>query len=151
MGVCEAQSGNETLTQIHQNISSVEKKTTFNTYQLSSSVKDIGERANRDDADALSIGQGNCCMHLLIKIFHPLFKILSRVLSRVLLIVSTFFNDKSPFHWNFKTNQIWYWVFTPSSGSAGKREATVRSRSKVRHSDSLEKWIWFSLEKANLV
>ena len=48
----------------------------FKTYQLSSSVKDVGERANRDDADALRIGQGNCCMHLVSGIFHPLFKIL---------------------------------------------------------------------------
>ena len=57
----------------------------FHTYQLSSSVKDIGERANRDDADALSIGQGNCCMHLVSgnpsgtfqDIFNCTFKVLS--------------------------------------------------------------------------
>ena len=53
----------------------------FHTYQLSSSVKDIGERANRDDADALSIGQGNCCMHLASGIFQSLSGIMSRVLS----------------------------------------------------------------------
>ena len=33
-------------------------------YQLSTSVKDIGEGANRDDADALCIGEGYCCMNL---------------------------------------------------------------------------------------
>ena len=48
-----------------------------NAYQLSSSVKDVGEGANRDDTDALSVGQGHCCMHLVSGIFHPL-KILSQ-------------------------------------------------------------------------
>ena len=40
------------------------KMTGFNAYQLSTSVKDIGEGADRDDADTLSIGEGNCGMNL---------------------------------------------------------------------------------------
>ena len=35
-----------------------------NAHQLSSSVKDVGEGADRDDADALGIGEGNCGMNL---------------------------------------------------------------------------------------
>ena len=31
------------------------------------------------------------------------------------------------------------YALTPSSGKAGKREAAVRRRSKVRHSDNLKK------------
>ena len=64
MGGCEEQSGGEILTQIHQNIFSVVKITMFDTYQLSTSVKDVGEGANRDYADALCIGEGHCCMNL---------------------------------------------------------------------------------------
>ena len=35
-----------------------------NSHQLSSGVKDIGKRPDWDDADALCVGQRNCCMNL---------------------------------------------------------------------------------------
>ena len=74
------------------------KMTGFNAYQLPTSVKDIGEEADRDDADALGIGERNSCMNLVRGIFQP--GILSSVLSRIYCILysldqSTFENHHS--------------------------------------------------------
>ena len=64
MGGCEEQSGDKNVSQVHQNLFSIVKITMFNAYQLSTSIKDIWEGADRDDTDALGIRERNRCMNL---------------------------------------------------------------------------------------
>ena len=64
------------------------KLTTFNNaYQLSSSVKDVGEGADRDDADALSVGERNCGMNLVRGIVIIIIVVIIIIIIIIIIIV----------------------------------------------------------------